>query len=176
MACLGRQKTTSRKSEGLGEMVTVKSEGKGKVITHIQPLGEESHCYVIYDETDARNNHSLAFSDGIDKSQIKQLLRLVCRSKPNCETALKLGETSRQLDIKEGTLETLLVYLSLEGFVKLLPSGFASATICIVQDKSPVLETDECYQGALRMSDGSSGGGRQRTLSVELSPLAQQLG
>ena len=82
---------------------------------------------------------------------------------------------SQLLDIKEGTLETLLVYLSLEGFVKLLPSGFASASVSIVQQKSPIIESDLCIRTALQMCAANGGGSNPRLMEVDLAQLSGQL-
>lgn len=138
-------------------------------------IGEDGFCYMLYDDEDARHNHSLCYSDGVERAQIKRLIRLIKQSKPGVETAVVLESTSLDLDIKEGTLETLLVYLSLQGVLKLLPSGFAVATVNVVQTRSGQLETDLGFVTAKSIAKSANNGSDDVVFSFSLDAVAEQL-
>jgi len=137
--------------------------------------GNESHCIAMYDVEDARKLHALAHSDGIESLQIKQLLQEIGSKRKNVQVSIETQVISKKLDLKEGVLETLLVYMSLEplNLVRLLPSGFSKAKCVLLTKSRDNLEYDLAYRMACEVSNTKM---FDEHLTFDVATVAQRLG
>eukprot|EP00898_Chlorokybus_atmophyticus_P007538 jgi/Chlat1/7786/Chrsp66S07247 len=106
--------------------------------------GRDAHCHMFADDTDFIRLRSLLFSDGVEDQAIFKLLSKVfsgasCQIQstqaPACGV-VAIEATSKELDMREEVLQTMLSYLELEGLVRLLPPLFATCHVTF--HKTPI--------------------------------------
>jgi len=76
--------------------------------------GKPASCFAFFDMDDARRRQSLAAAECIDKWSIMKLLEHLASKEP-----LVVAEMALKMDVKPAHVDTLLVYLSLEGLINL---------------------------------------------------------
>jgi len=90
--------------------------------------GEDAECVVLFDAADCQRLLSLARGDGVEEPQVRRLLELLPADRL---VGLSLAATSRELDMREAVIETLLVGLAERGTIELLPNGFCTCDVAL---------------------------------------------
>jgi len=98
--------------------------------------GEDAECVVFFDAADCQRLLSLARGDGVEEPQVRRLLELLPADRL---VGLSLAATSRELDMREAVIETLLVDLAERGALELLPNGFCTCDVALGSAPSDVL-------------------------------------
>ena len=94
--------------------------------------GDPSLCVTLFSPDESARNLSLTQSDGVDVSQIRAFLLWLAEraTASGSDTATVPAATvAAKFDLKEGMMETLLVYLAEMGAVELMSPRHASARI-----------------------------------------------
>ena len=78
----------------------------------------------------------MAYGDGVEVGQIRQLINLV-DGDANTLVSLSLAKSSRELDMKEAVLETILVEMANMDVIRLFPNGYGSCRVTLRNGVGP---------------------------------------
>jgi len=120
--------------------------------SYVQEVGRagrdslDAYACCLYDRQDYVLLRSLTFTDGLDKSQVIRLLKLIWSSSSKNFPYAFLSYTKLEftLDMRQSVMATVLAYLEQKRLIKLLPATQTTADIYFHKTEPAVLcHTDE---------------------------------